>query len=403
MPEKDYPDSVRQEQGRRSLNSNDCFLGVAIMDVFQIFRQTIPGWSDSQQGKSEYTIGVLPGEGIGPEVIGVSLLVLEAVTRGTHINFKVRVGGKIGLPAQRETGHVLTPEVLAFCESIFAEEGVMLCGPAGGRFVYELRSRFDLFCKITPLLPLVALRDTGVVKADALEDVDILLVRENSGGIYFGKYKEMPEADGLTASHFFVYREDQVERILRVAIGLASMRQRRLTLVLKSEGIPSISRLWIKVLNDLVKGSSLSFEILQVDNAAFQLIQPARTFDVVVSPNLFGDILADCGGLLLGSRGMCFSGNFGKNGMAVYQTGHGAAYDLAGKDEANPVGQILSLAMLLRMSFGLEELAGRIETALDKTLSEGWRTPDILTSDCKIVGTRELGSRIVQVIEELKH
>ena len=373
------------------------------MDEFQILRQTIPGWSDSPQDKLEYTRGVFPGEGIGPEVIGVSLQLLEAVARGTPINFKVRIGGKIGLPAQRETGHVLTPEVLAFCESIFAQGGVILCGPAGGRFVYELRSRFDLFCKITPLLPLPALRDTGVVKADALEDVDILMVRENSGGIYLGQWKEKADADGLTASHSFEYREDQVERILRVAIGLANMRRRRLTLVLKPDGIPSISRLWINVLNDLVDGSSLSFEVLQVDHAAFQLIQTARTFDVVVSPNLFGDILADCGGLLLGSRGMCFSGNFGKNGMAVYQTGHGAAYDLAGKDEANPIGQILSLAMLLRMSFGLEELAGRIETALNKTLSEGWRTPDILAPDCKIVGTRELGSRIVQAIEELKY
>ena len=139
----------------------------------------------------------------------------------------------------------------------------------------------------------------------------------------------------------------------------------------------------------------------QVDNAVFQLIHAARKFDVIVSTNLFGDILADCGGLLLGSRGMCFSGNFGEDGMAVYQTGHGAAYHLAGKDHANPIGQILSLAMLLRVSFGLTELACRIEAAVEKTLKEGWRTADIVAPGCRVVGTQELGRRICQAIGEL--
>lgn len=373
------------------------------MVEFLTFRQTIPGWCTYSQKRTEYTIGVLPGEGIGPEVIEVSLQVLDAVTRGTAINFKIQVGGKIGLPAQRETGRVLTPEVVSFCESIFAEKGAVLCGPAGGRFVYELRSRFDLFCKIIPIRPLAALLDTGVIKADALKDVDILMVRENAGGIYFGRWEERQGVHGLMASHSFEYRKDQVERILRVAIGFATMRRRRLSLVLKSEGIPSISRLWIEVLNDLVKGLELSFEILQVDNAAFQLIHAAGNFDVVVSPNLFGDILADCCGLLLGSRGMCFSGNFGREGMAVYQTGHGGAYSLASSDRANPIGQILSLVMLLRVSFGLTELAGRIEAAVEKTLIEGWRTPDIIAPGCKVVGTRELGRRICQAIEELSY
>jgi 3-isopropylmalate dehydrogenase len=368
---------------------------------FVALTQTIPGWSASSREKAEYTIGLLPGEGVGPEVIGVCLQVLETLGQGTPINFKLRTGGKIGLPAEQETGRVLTPEVLAFCQSIFEEGGAVLSGPAGGRFVYELRSHFDLFCKLVPLRPLAALADTGVVKADALKDVDILLVRENVGGIYFGQWEDGHGEHGLTASHFFEYRKDQVERILRTAVGLASARRGHLSLVLKSDGIPSISRLWIDVLKDVVKGSGLDFEILQVDNAAFHLIQAAQNFDVIVSTNLFGDILADCGGLLLGSRGMCFSGNFGRNRMAVYQTGHGAAYDLAGKDNANPIGQILSLVMLLRVSFDLTQLASRIEAAVEKTLREGWRTPDISAPGCKVVGTQELGRRICMGIKEL--
>ena len=370
------------------------------MDEHLTVRQAIPGWSALSEERSEYTIGVLPGEGIGPEVIEASLHVLDAATRGEALPFRVRMGGKIGLPARQETGRELTSEVVDFCESVFAEGGAVLCGPAGGRFVYDLRSRFDLFCKIIPLRPLVPLQDTGVIKAEALKDVDILVVRENVGGIYFGRWEERQAKEGLTATHSFDYRQALVERILGVAMAFARTRRRRLTMVLKTEGIPSISRLWIKVLEDLRQGEDLRIEILQVDNAVFQLLHDARCFDVIVTPNLFGDILADCGGLLLSSRGMCFSGNLGRDGRAVYQTGHGGALDLAGKDRANPIGQIHSLSMLLRVSFGLKELAGRIETAVEKTLQDGWRTPDINGPGRRIVGTREMGHRIAQALQE---
>jgi 3-isopropylmalate dehydrogenase len=370
------------------------------MDEHLTVRETIPGWRFPPEERAHYTIGVLPGEGIGPEVIEASLLVLDAVSRETAIPFEVLTGGKIGLQAMQETGHVLTPDVIEFAESTFTEGGALLCGPAGGRFVYELRARFDLFCKIIPLRPLVPLQDTGVIKAEALEDVDILIVRENVGGIYFGRWEERQGTQGWTATHSFDYRQDLVERILRVAIGLSCARRRRLSLVLKTEGIPSISRLWIKILEELVQDVDLHTEILQVDNAVFQLLREARSMDVIVSPNLFGDILADSGGLLLGSRGMCFSGNLGRDGMAVYQTGHGGAQDLAGSDQANPIGQIHSLSMMLRTSFGLSEAADRIEAAVDRTLRDGWRTPDINAPGCKIIGTQEMGLRIAQAVQE---
>ncbi|MEZ0373939.1 MAG: isocitrate/isopropylmalate family dehydrogenase, partial [Candidatus Sericytochromatia bacterium] len=138
---------------------------------------------------------------------------------------------------------------------------------------------------------------------------------------------------------------------------------------------------------------------LEIDNASYQLIARAQDFDVVVAPNMFGDVLADCGALLLGSRGMSFSGNFGAGGKAVYQTGHGAAYDLAGSDKANPLGQILSLAMMLRESYAWPEGAARIEAAVARTLEQGYRTPDIAAPGCQVVGARELARRVCQAIE----
>ncbi|MEW5901693.1 MAG: isocitrate/isopropylmalate family dehydrogenase, partial [Acidobacteriota bacterium] len=277
--------------------------------------------------------------------------------------------------------------------------GALLCGPGGGRFVYDLRARFDLFCKISPVRPLASLLDAGAVKPEAKKGADIFLVRENAGGDYFGRWQQEENRGKKIASHHVEYREEEVERIVRVALGLAKNRRGRLTLVLKSHGLPAISELWASVTEKLVKDSGVRLEILEADNAAFQLIQAARDFDVAVSSNLFGDILADCAGLLLGSRGLCFSGNFGTDGKAVYQTGHGAAYDLQGRDQANPVGQILSLALLLEVSFGLTGMATVILNGLEKTLGEGWRTADIASPGHRVVGTREFGQRLIDSLE----
>jgi 3-isopropylmalate dehydrogenase len=361
----------------------------------------IPGWK-SPEPRNRYLVGVLPGEGIGPEIIDVALKILEECARGAGVDFQVRTGGDIGLKALRNHGRILTPEVEAFCRSIFAEGGALLCGPAGGRFVYDLRARFGLYCKISPIRPLKPLYDTGVLKPEALAEVDFLVVRENTGGVYFGKWKERGQGRNRTASHSFRYREDEVEQIIKVAAGLAARRRRDLALVTKSEGLPSISRLWADVASEIAAAAGLRFRILQVDHAAFQLVHTGRRFDVVVSSNLFGDILSDCCGLLLGSRGMCFSGNMGKDSRAVYQTGHGGANDLVGQNQANPVGQILSLGLMLEVSFGLGGMASAIRRAVEVTLGEGWRTPDIAGPDSSVIGTRELGQKIAQNLQELK-
>ncbi len=365
------------------------------------FAAAVPDRSDPIVSSRPFTIGVLPGEGVGPEVIGTCLEILKKVTEITGVAFDIRMGGKIGLLAKAETGQVLPSSIIDFCGQVFDDVGTILCGPGGSRFVYELRTHFDLYYKLTPLRPLPELHDCGVVRGEARSRVDILMVRENTGGLYFGEASRTLDAEGwTTVKHCYSYRDDQVERTLRVAADLAAKRRRRLCLVVKPGGIPEISSLWMDTLDRLTAGEALQVSVLEVDNAAYQLINAARDFDVVVSPNMFGDVLADCGSLLLGSRGMSYSGNFGRDGRAVYQTGHGAAHDLAGQDRANPLGQVQSLAMLLRESFGLRDIADAIEQAMAHTLAEGWRTADIAGPDSRVVPTREMGRRLVAALEQ---
>ncbi len=361
----------------------------------------VPGWPEHSDPTRPHVIGVLQGEGVGPEVIDVALDVL-AVLAGTGTRrFDIRSGGPIGLIAQQQCGSSLSDEVIAFCNETFSAGGAILCGPGGGRFVYELRARFDLYCKFTPLRPFAALRDVGALRPERKDGIDIVAVRENIGGLYFGDWGTETGAEGkLSAYHRFSYREADVDRILEVALRLALQRRKRLAVVTKPGGVPSVSALWASRLRHLGSGMDVDTQVLEVDNAVYQLIANAHDFDVIVSPNMFGDVLADCGALLLGSRGMSFSGNFGLGGKAVYQTGHGAAHDLAGTDRANPVGQILSLAMMLRESFFWPEAAEAIEAAIEETLASGHRTADILAPGCRLVGTRELGQRICETLQD---
>jgi 3-isopropylmalate dehydrogenase len=360
----------------------------------------LPAWRAPSDASRTAVIGVLTGEGIGSEIIPVALALLERLLDHTSRRFELRHGGNIGKAALAVQGSSLTGEVVDFCSGIFDDGGAILCGPGGERFVYELRARFDLFCKFTPLKPTVALRDAGVLRPNAVEGVDIVAVRENVGGLYFGEWGQRPSSSGgTTAFHHFAYDEKDVERILQVALNLARQRRGRLCVTVKPGGVPAISALWEAKARQLAQ-SDAQVDILEIDNAAYQLIANARQFDVVVSPNMFGDVLADCGALLLGSRGMSFSGNFSAEGYAVYQTGHGAAHDIAGADVANPVGQIYSLAMLLRESLAWPEAALALETAVATTLSQGYRTRDIATAGSRVVGTRELGHRIGAALAE---
>jgi 3-isopropylmalate dehydrogenase len=347
-----------------------------------------------------FHIGVLPGEGIGPEIITISLALLEVIEQARPVHFKLRWGGKIGKEAIAETGRALSTEVVGFCRQLFNEGGALLCGPGGERFVYDLRLEFDLYCKLAPIQPLPALVGTGPLKPSTMEDVDILVVRENTGGLYQGQYGVDEVGGKQRAWQQFDYSESQVTRILNTAAKLAARRRGSLCAINKPGGTPSISRLWEERAISESATHGVSLRMLEIDNACYQIIADARHFDVVVAPNLFGDIIADNAALLLGSRGMSYSANYSPTGHAVYQTGHGAAHDLTGTDRANPIGQILSLAMLLEQSFGLNEIAMEIRQATDDTLAAGWRTADIATSGSRVVGSRELGEKIATRLRE---
>lgn len=345
-----------------------------------------------------FVIGALPGEGIGPEVVAVALQVLAAVSEG-GARFDVTTGGAIGRDAEVLSGCVLTGEVEDFCAGTFAAGGAILAGPGGGRFVYDLRRRFDLYCKISPLQPIGPLRDAGRLKAEAVEGADILIVRENAGGEYLGSWGKTRDHRGRVTHHSFEYDETGVRRLLDAAARLAVSRSGRLAVVIKEGGLPATSALWRDLAEEAAARASVALRVLDIDLVAYLLVQEPRSFDVIAASNLFGDVLADLGAVLLGSRGVSFSGNYSEGGASVYQTNHGSARDLAGQDRANPVGQILSLAMLLRESFGLHREAAWIEEGVAEVLRHGFRTFDVAAPGATVVGTAELGQRIASAVE----
>ncbi len=362
-----------------------------------IFRERI----QSRTKPEAFVIGVLKGEGIGNEVVGAALMVLTALESAGDVRFELRTGGIIGTEAEAQHGTPLSREVIDFCRNVFADGGAILAGPGGGRFVYDLRREFDLFCKLSPLRICPALVGDNHIKAEYLRDVDILLIRENVAGLYQGEWNEQPGQNGeRTAGQSFRYSESEVRRILTVAARIAAERRGILHVVIKDGGVPAISRLWRDCAGEITRGMPIQCHLLNVDLAVYRLLQQPQEFDVMVSPNLFGDVLADLGGVLLGSRALSFSGNFSSAGAAVYQTNHGAAYDLAGTNRANPAGQIYSLAMLLRESFGLVRHADIIETALAATWNQGWRTAD-LVHDGSPIGTREMAERVAGEVRRL--
>lgn len=369
-----------------------------------------PRWSDSIFGDrpetplvpDTVTLGVLEGEGIGPDVIRAALRVLDAVAQKGRRKFQVRFGGLIGDKAEAVHGQPLSEEVIKFCGDVFADGSPILAGPGGGRFVYDLRKKFDLFCKISPLNVSGELLDSIRVKREYVRDVDVLMVRENVAGVYQGNWTEHAAVnEGRRAEHSFSYTEREVRRILEVAARLAKRRRGMLTVVIKDGGVPSISNLWRSCADDISREAGVEHFCLNVDNVAYQLVQSPHQFDVIVTSNLFGDILADLGSVLLGSRALGYSGNFSSNHRAVYQTSHGAAYDLVGKNQANPIGQIFSLAMLLRESFGLADEAELVERAVARVWQQGWRTCDLTNNGYRVVGTKEMGDLVAEALVDI--
>jgi 3-isopropylmalate dehydrogenase len=356
--------------------------------------ESIPG-TPPLRAAAVPVVGVLVGEGIGPEVVPAALEVLEAVADVTGRRFDVRL---VETPSRAARDAGLPAEVTALGDAVFAAGGAMFCGPVGGRFVYDLRARFDLYCKVVPLRPSPALADAMFVAGDRLAGADVLIVRENVGGLYGGAFGRRD--GGRVAFQECAYDARQVDRIVDVAAALAARRSGRLAVVVKRGGIPEVSALWCERADRIADRFGIALDVLDVDNAAFQLVANPRRFDVVVAPNMLGDVLADVGAVLLASRGMSYSVNFGPAGRAVYQTGHGAAYDLAGTDRANPIAQILALAAMLRESFGLFDAAAVVEAAVERVLASGVRTADVAGPGSRVVGTRVLAQHVAMEVAE---
>jgi len=344
-----------------------------------------------------FVVGILRGEGSGPELIGAACRVLNAVAESSGLDFCIKNRGEIGCSSAECTGEYLSDDVAEFCRKIFAAGGAIMAGAAGGRFVYDMRRRFDLYYKLNPLRSYPELRDVCRIKLPA-KPLDILLVRENLQDIYQGISVEASGEDGREILHTFVHKEKQVRAVLEVAVAAARKRQNALAVISKNSGLPVIHSLWRGCALEVAGASGVNVSFLDIDYAAYKLLHEPERFDVIVAPNCFGDILADLGGVLAGSRGLTFGASYAADGSAVYQTNHGAAHDRAETDTANPVGQIFSLAMMLRQSFGFGSAARLIEDSVRALWRAGWRTADLSEPGCKVAGTRQFAELVAHEI-----
>ncbi|MBL4933838.1 3-isopropylmalate dehydrogenase [Clostridium paridis] len=359
----------------------------------------------------EYKIAVIPGDGIGPEVIDETIKVLNLIgEKYSHeFNYKYVLAGGIAID---EKGTPLPGETLEICRN---SDSVLL-GAVGGpkwddptakirpeQALLGLRSGLGLYCNLRPAVLHSALRDASPLKDSIIGDgIDICVVRELTGGIYFGERSLVKNGDEETASDTEKYSTSEIKRIAKIAFETAMKRKKKVTLVDKANILES-SRLWRRVVDEVHKDyPEVELDRQYVDNAAMQLVKNPRQFDVIVTSNIFGDILSDEASMITGSIGMLPSASLGEGTNGMYEPIHGSAPDIAGKGIANPLATILSAAMMLKYSFGLAEEAAVIEKAVEKVLEEGYRTGDIMSEGNKLVGTKEMGELVVKYIKEGK-
>ena len=355
-----------------------------------------------------YTIAVLPGDGIGPDVTAQARRALQAIANKYGHDFKIEEGFAGGI-AIEETGQPFPDETAELCKRADA----ILLGAVGGpqwdglapekrpgRALFILRKGYDLFANLRPVTAHRALAENSPLRPELLNGVDILIVRELTGGIYFGERHEAG-ADGDTASDQMVYSAGEVERVARVAFEAARGRRNKVTSVDKSN-VLATSRLWRRVVIEVASDyPDVELEHLLVDACAMHLLRRPADFDVLVTGNMFGDILSDEASTLAGSLGMLPSASLGSGTKGLYEPIHGTAPDIAGQGIANPTGALLSSAMLLRHSFGLEEEASALEEALRQTLDDGHRTADIVKSGETALSTDAFGDEVIKRMEAI--
>lgn len=363
---------------------------------------------------NNYNICLLPGDGIGPEIIAEGCKVLDAVgaRHGTTFTYSEALLGGCAID---ETGTALPDETLEVART---SDAVLLAAVGGPKWdttdpakprpeqgLLGIRKALGLYANLRPVRIFKALADASALKPEVIEGVDLLIVRELTGGLYFGKRERFYDEEGCgtggskgqRAYDTLEYCEFEIERIVRHAFDAARKRGCRVHSIDKANVLES-SRLWREVAHRVaVDYPDVEIVDMLVDNAAMQLINNPSQFDVVVTENMFGDILSDEASMLTGSLGMLASASLGDR-VALYEPSHGSAPDIAGKGIANPLAQILSAEMMLRYSFGMDKAADDIIRAVETVLDEGWRTGDIKQADTpveKLVGTVQMGDLVV--------
>src|SRR5436305_7804668 len=370
----------------------------------------------AQGTRSNRKVLVLPGDGIGPEIMGEVMRVIEFFDRRNIARFEVSQG-LVGGAAYDASGVPLTDETLARAMSADA----VLFGSVGGpkweslpfelqpeRGLLRLRKEMDLFANLRPALVFEALADASSLKREIVAGLDVMMVRELTGGIYFGEprgVERLPDGSrrGINTE---VYTEAEIERVVRAAFDLARKRSRRVCEVDKANVMES-GGLWREVAQRVRDADYPDIELsfMYADNCAMQLVRNPKQFDVIVTSNLFGDLLSDCAAMLTGSLGMLPSASLGAadaggRRKALYEPVHGSAPDIAGKGVANPLACILSFAMMLRYSFELVEEADLVEDAVRRALAAGVRTSDIVQPNTARVSTRVMGDTVLRELEK---
>ncbi len=356
-----------------------------------------------------YRIAVLEGDGIGPEIVQASLRVLKRIGELFSHTFhteKALIGGS----AIDALGTPLPQETVELCLSSDA----VLLGAVGGpkwddlptdkrpeRGLLGIRKALDLYANLRPAKVYDALVSSSPLKEDVVRGTDFIVVRELTGDVYYGEPRGIfVEGGKRVGINTMRYTEDEIRRVVKKAFEIARMRRKRLTSVDKSN-VLEVSGLWRSVVEEEAKSyPDVELEHLYVDNCAMQIVRRPSSFDVIVTGNIFGDILSDEAAVITGSLGMLPSASLGER-YALYEPVHGSAPDIAGKGIANPIATILSVAMMLRYSFGLEREAKVIEDAVEGVLNKGYRTPDIYSPGCMRVGTREMTEEIMKEVERL--
>jgi len=356
---------------------------------------------------SGYRIAVLPGDGIGREIVPQAIKVLKKIADKYGLSFEFKEA-LIGGAAIDAVGVPLPEETLALCK----ESDAVLLGAIGGpkwdnlpthlrpeaAALLPIRKQLGLYANIRPVVLYPELVSVSTLKEEVVSGADLVVIRELTGGLYFGEKRREKTATGERAVDTLVYTTEEIERIARLGFEAAQGRRGKLTSVDKANVLES-GRLWRETVSRIAKDyPEVSLEHMYVDNCAMQLVRAPKQFDVIVTENTFGDILTDQASMLSGSIGMLPSASIGGQ-VGLYEPSHGSAPDIVGLDKANPLATILSAAMMLEYSFKQEKAAQDIRQAVANVLKKGFRTPDLTETNSLLVGTKEMGSLVIDEIQ----